>query len=96
MMVSKLIQFNNNRSFALGQPIKYNMPFFTSVEAEKRASHFIKENTKFKDYTMLEFAIYLTNSNKIMSKDYVELDKKTTFNRSFKIYSLLLDTVISL
>lgn len=46
------------------------------MEAEKRASHFIKENTQFKDYTILEFATYLTNSNKRMSKDYVELDKK--------------------
>lgn len=81
-MVLKLIQLNNDRSIALGQPVKYDMPFFILVEAEKRASRFIKENTKFKDYTMPEFGKYLANSFHIMSKDYIKLNKKTNGNCS--------------
>lgn len=82
MMVFKTIKTLNDRSIALGQTPKYNMPFFTSMEAARRASKFIKASPQFKDYTMLKFATYLATSANIIFKDYVELDKKTNGNCS--------------
>lgn len=45
MMVIKLIQLDNDRATALGQTPKYNMPFFTTMEAGRRASKFMKTNS---------------------------------------------------
>lgn len=51
-MVVFIIKDINKKATALGQTPKYNRPFFTSMEIGKRASSFIKESSKFKNYTI--------------------------------------------
>jgi len=82
MMVVGTIKKANNRATALGQPLQYNMPFFTSIEAAKRSRSFMDNHSKFKDYTMIEFATYLANSVITIIDDNNKLFDKTNGNCS--------------
>lgn len=67
----------NERAIALGNPPKYNIPFFTFSKMEQRAEKFITQNQKFKNYNQQEFIYYLSQTLDIIIDDFQRLYKKT-------------------
>lgn len=81
-MVIRAIKKANDRSSALGQPPQYNMPFFTFIEAAKRARSFMNNHIEFKNDTMIEFGNYLGKTVINIIDDNNKLFNKTNGNCS--------------